>query len=408
MNRVRRGTLLILALVLAITSLWGCSTAKNIDYSEVLGYLCGEETAGRLSGDVGSERAAQEIEEQLLLLGVPSQMQTYTLANYQNGSEKCSMQISIDGQIQECQKGQAYIPFYIYESIQFEGEITFNESASDPQSKAIVYDSIDQISAKSRKFGCVLIQSHVLTKTPYPQEEVLTGAFISPELYKSIATGGKSTIKLSFTSTPKELEAMNVIGKITGRDSSRAIVFSAHYDGCGADETGIYPSGVDNASGTVALLMTAEKLRDKYQASPPPVDIVFLFVSGEEQGLYGSKEFVAKAAYEDMVNINLDCIERDDTLKIEGNTQENLELLNALGEAIGAQKVKQTTGASDHAIFMGAGFTGVMITTLDQEPFETGIHTHDDGADRVDLDMLSKLAADLTDFTEENGEALFA
>lgn len=407
MNRWKRSVALILLLVWALAGLWGCSAGGSIDYSEFLEYLCGQEAAGRLSGDIGSQRAAQKIEEQLLLLGIPTQIQTYALPNYQNGSENCSMRITIDGESQECQKGSEYMPFYVYESIQFEGEVTFNENAASPQEKAIAYDSIDQINSKSRKFGCVLIQNDALTKIPYPQEEVLTGAYISQELYHAIATGEKTAIKLSFTSTPKELEAMNVIGKIDGKDSSRALVFSAHYDGCGEDETGIYPSGVDNASGTAALLMTAEKLKHQYQASPPPMDIVFLFASGEEQGLLGSKEYVAKAEYKDMVNINLDCIEKDDTLKIEGDTQEDLNLLNALAQEIGAQKVKKTTGASDHAVFMSAGFTGLMITTLDQEPFETGIHTKADGADRVDLNMLEKLASDLASFTEKHASSLF-
>ena len=92
----------------------------------------------------------------------------------------------------------------------------------------------------------------------------------------------------------KSYTCSNVIGYIPPLKKSylspaRYIVFTAHYDHLGKMGQAIFPGANDNASGTAMLLSLA-----RYYKQQPlkKYGIVFIFFSGEEAGLEGSKYFV--------------------------------------------------------------------------------------------------------------------
>ena len=96
-------------------------------------------------------------------------------------------------------------------------------------------------------------------------------------------------------------QSHNVIGKITGtKYPDEYILYTAHWDHLGIgqpDATGdsIYNGAVDNASGTAALLEFARAW--KSLKTPPERTIVFLAVTGEEQGLLGSAYYAKDPVY---------------------------------------------------------------------------------------------------------------
>lgn len=83
----------------------------------------------------------------------------------------------------------------------------------------------------------------------------------------------------------------NVVGLLEGRSrKAEAVVFSAHHDHVGTRVDGDAFNGADdNASGTAGLLEIAEALAKGGER--PERSIVFLSVSGEELGLFGSDWF---------------------------------------------------------------------------------------------------------------------
>ena len=97
----------------------------------------------------------------------------------------------------------------------------------------------------------------------------------------------------------KETPTANVIGILPGSDPGlreEAVVFSAHHDhlGIGApDSTGdrIHNGALDNASGCAQVLAMAEAFAATRPG--PRRTVVALFTAGEEQGLLGSKYYVA-------------------------------------------------------------------------------------------------------------------
>ena len=105
----------------------------------------------------------------------------------------------------------------------------------------------------------------------------------------------------------------NVIGKITGsKHPDEYIIYSAHWDHLGigkADETGdsIYNGALDNATATSGLIQLAKAF--KSMKEKPERTIIFLSVTAEEQGLWGSAYYAQNPIYpasKTVANINMD------------------------------------------------------------------------------------------------------
>lgn len=89
------------------------------------------------------------------------------------------------------------------------------------------------------------------------------------------------------------------------------IVVSAHYDHIGQQGRTVFHGADDNASGVAALLELAGRLA----AICPAYSYIFLATDAEEDGLYGSKAFVAQPPVplnQLVLNLNLDMISRAD------------------------------------------------------------------------------------------------
>lgn len=98
-----------------------------------------------------------------------------------------------------------------------------------------------------------------------------------------------------FTDDGKKIMGTNLTGYIEGKTDSW-IVISAHYDHLGIAKNAengdsIYNGADDNASGIAGLLAIAAYFKE----NPPHHNLLFIAFDGEEEGLQGSKAFVAHA-----------------------------------------------------------------------------------------------------------------
>lgn len=128
--------------------------------------------------------------------------------------------------------------------------------------------------------------------------------------FRGFSTG--MSLSASLTVTPTYNVSKNVIAKITGKTApEEVIIYSAHWDHIGIgkpDEKGdsIYNGAQDNASGTAALLALAKAFKTDAQ---PDRTVVFLAVTAEEQGLWGSAYYAKQPIYpkeKTVANINMD------------------------------------------------------------------------------------------------------
>lgn len=112
-------------------------------------------------------------------------------------------------------------------------------------------------------------------------------------------------------------DASNVIAFIKGSTKpDEYIVLSAHYDHVGVRGGKIYNGADDDASGTSAVLEIAEAFKKAADTgNRPKRSLVFLHVSGEEIGLFGSKYYTENPIFSlenTVANLNIDMIGRVD------------------------------------------------------------------------------------------------
>ncbi|HKV04697.1 MAG TPA: M28 family peptidase [Candidatus Acidoferrales bacterium] len=151
--------------------------------------------------------------------------------------------------------------------------------------------------------------------------KVLEGSAISPEEIYAAAKEGKprslalpATAKIRIVSKFEDMRSPNVVARLQGSDpklQDEYVVFTAHLDHLGIGEPvngdRIYNGALDNASGSACLLEIA---RAYSQMKPRPRrSILFVSVTGEEEGLLGSDYFahfptVAKDSL--VADINID------------------------------------------------------------------------------------------------------
>jgi Zn-dependent M28 family amino/carboxypeptidase len=120
----------------------------------------------------------------------------------------------------------------------------------------------------------------------------------------------KATTKVDKTN----IESANIIAKLPGSDpqlKNEYVVLSAHIDHVGIGEPingdRIYNGAMDNASGSAVLLDVASSL--KKNPAELKRSLLFVFVTGEEKGLLGSKYFAAHPTVEPksmVADINID------------------------------------------------------------------------------------------------------
>jgi Zn-dependent M28 family amino/carboxypeptidase len=98
--------------------------------------------------------------------------------------------------------------------------------------------------------------------------------------------------KPEFFSVKSENIAAVLRGKIK-KGERRAVILSAHYDHFGKDESRegdqIYNGAVDNCSASASMLSLARYYAQS--GKKPKVDLIFVAVTAEEQGLLGSDYF---------------------------------------------------------------------------------------------------------------------
>ena len=118
------------------------------------------------------------------------------------------------------------------------------------------------------------------------------------------------------TRLKEPFDSENVVAFIQGSEfPEEIIVLSAHLDHVGVDEKGnVFNGADDDGSGTIAMLEMAEAFqRAVKDGNGPKRSILFLHVTGEEIGLYGSRYYTENPIFplaNTVCNLNTDMIGR--------------------------------------------------------------------------------------------------
>lgn len=135
----------------------------------------------------------------------------------------------------------------------------------------------------------------------------------------AVSKAYKTELVLHYEKTIERLESTNVLGVLEGTDKKDEYLFlTAHYDHEGVKAGEIYYGADDDGSGTVSILELAEAfVKAKAAGKGPRRTIVFMCVSGEEKGLWGSQYYSEHPIFpleKTTADLNIDMIGRIDPL----------------------------------------------------------------------------------------------
>jgi Zn-dependent M28 family amino/carboxypeptidase len=187
----------------------------------------------------------------------------------------------------------------------------------------------------------------------------------------------------------------NVGAIVDGRDSvlrNEYVVIGAHFDHLGHSAlyardryaaTALRPGADDNASGTAAVLALAERLAHR----PTRRSILLLNFDAEEEGMWGSKAFIASQGHHVrgipfMLNLDMIGRLRDHRLEVQGVPDRSImhARIDSVARAAGLRAMfLRDARRSDQTSFADAGIPVAMFTTGEHPDY----HTARDVADRI-------------------------
>ena len=181
------------------------------------------------------------------------------------------------------------------------------------------------------------------------------------------------SVEFYYTNQLTEYTHYNVCGIIPGTEfPEQYIVLTCHYDHLGAMGEGVYfPGAHDNASGCAFVLNTAQYFREH----PCKYSVVFLFFSGEESGLLGSKYFTENPLIpleniKYLINFDLLGGGNDGIMLVNSTEGKGLEIYRRLqefneGEQL-VPKISQRSNAanSDHYFFTKHKVPAIFMYTM--------------------------------------------
>lgn len=139
---------------------------------------------------------------------------------------------------------------------------------------------------------------------------------------KKLAKVKPSTMAITVAQKHKELKTDNVLGFLEGTDKKdEVLVITAHYDHIGKRFSGegdlINNGADDDGSGTVSVMSLAKAFAQaKKDGKGPRRSILFMTVTGEEEGLLGSQFYADNSPVfpleKTVVNLNIDMVGRRD------------------------------------------------------------------------------------------------
>lgn len=209
---------------------------------------------------------------------------------------------------------------------------SFSERAVNSSKKTGVYYPRNNEDVKQINFALL---SHAFAKNIIGNnfDTLLTMSKQADVIGKQWADVKKTKVGYEFKKLRTIIEASNVIGVLEGTDKKDEYVFlTGHYDHLGMHNGQIYNGADDDGSGTCAVIeMASAFAKAKAAGHGPRRTIVFMTVSGEEKGLWGSEYYSDHPVFpldSTTVDLNTDMVGRVDT---ERQTADSLNYVYVIG-----------------------------------------------------------------------------
>ena len=191
---------------------------------------------------------------------------------------------------------------------------------------------------------------------------------VEPELQKTTGVFARAAVAGHVT---------NILARLRGTKSTRAVMLAAHYDSVPAG-----PGAGDDAAGVAVLLETLRALR---AGAPLDNDVIFVVTDGEEAGLLGAAGFVQHPWAKDVgLVLNFDARGNDGPALMFETTPGNGRLIDlladnapqAFGSSLTYAVYQHMPNDTDLTIFRMAGLTGLNFAFIGNlEAYHTRLDT---------------------------------
>jgi Zn-dependent M28 family amino/carboxypeptidase len=186
----------------------------------------------------------------------------------------------------------------------------------------------------------------------------------------------------------------------TGANDRGLVIVSAHLDSINLQdgEAASAPGADDNGSGSAGLLEIARVFQDHEGAN----DLRLIWFGGEEQGLFGSKQYVAglpaaqRARIRSVVNMDMiGCRNSDQSSVLIEGAAVSQRVIDGLAASAAdhtglAVEISLNPFASDHVPFINAGLPAV-LTIEGADSTNTRVHSANDRIETVDFDFACEI-----------------
>jgi aminopeptidase YwaD len=400
--------ILIIFLILAVF-ITHSGIFKNSIKSDII-YLTSTKLSGRLTGTEEALKAESYIKNSLEKIGLDKYKSSYLVPYnhvfYNPEKQTHSIKLILGDKKVEFNYGTDFIES-IGGNIDKQLNLTF-DTANISEDKILVITDRKQLESLNIQGMIVFIKKNNFIKAIAAEENQGETHIIqiSENMYKALESNKTGRVKIKFNYTDELIQANNIVAKIKGKDSSNAMVLSAHFDHVGSAGKDVFHGAIDNASGTSLLLDLAKKLKKYYKDKLPERDIIICFFNGEDSHLQGSKAFVKtlKEDYSELCDINFDCIgiKNGGALALEMKNGISSKLLEDINSYFTEKKYKTTILdadlASDHFTFLQNDIAAINIAQMNVGK----IHTVEDTINEIDISYLSKISSELLDFITKN------
>ncbi|MCT3947245.1 M28 family metallopeptidase [Elizabethkingia anophelis] len=233
--------------------------------------------------------------------------------------------------------------------------VLFSCAVQNPQK---VYESsLKSISAENLKRDLYIIASDEMQgrDTGSPGQKKAGEYMINQ--YKKNGIGHPPSMSSYYQKVPSEYmskrkkinDSENILAYIEGSEKpNEIIVISAHYDHVGMNNGEIYNGADDDGSGTVGVMAIAEAFHKAKKAGQGPKrSILFLHVTGEEKGLFGSSYYSDNPIFplaNTVADLNIDMIGRVDPLH-----KDNPNFVYVVGSEMLSSQLKEAVEKANKA-----------------------------------------------------------
>ncbi len=368
--------------------------------------LCDPKYQGRSGGSAGNRAAADWIEEQFIKVGLqqlPS-LEGYKQSYKTDVNEVLPGEAAVvapDGTETVLEAGVDWLFKASPEAINRTAPLSNDKTLCD-EDKAFWDGTVDNSGNKRYTY---VVSGDVSKGMAYTNADGdPSRILVSEEVYQQLKQAGYQ-LRLNLPDAVERGMADNVIGYLPGKDSTKAVVLGANFDGPGRCGTAFMPAAYNNASGVATLIQTAEWLA---QAEELPCDVIFAAFNTEDSDDSGA------AALSDHIDdkytqfrmVSLKCIGwKGQPLTIYGEN-DNSTLRNSLAGGLELQ-YKNQIPRGDETKFQSSNMSSVALfqdACLNWPEATDVLSSTRDVPENLDYAQLDDIAKKLATWVIERGD----